>query len=46
LTETHNEGSGKYDSAAAGLIAGLAAPGFLGGWSADRNSELIRVLPD
>lgn len=46
LTETHNEGSGKYDGAATGLIAGLAALGFLGGWSADRNSDLIRVLPD
>jgi len=46
LTETHNEGSGKYDGAAAGLIAGLAALGFLGGWSVDRSSDLIRVLPD
>ena len=46
LTETHNEGSGSYDGAAAGLIAGLALAGFLGGWSVDRSSDVIHILPD
>jgi hypothetical protein len=46
LSETHNEGSGRYDAAAIGLIGGLAAVGYLGGWSADRHADLIRVLPD
>jgi hypothetical protein len=46
LTETHNEGSGKYDSAAAALVGGLAAVGLLVGWRADHARDLIRVLPD
>jgi hypothetical protein len=46
LTETHNEGSGSYDGAAVGLIAGLALAGFLGGWSVDRSSDVIHILPD
>lgn len=46
LSETHNEGSGSYDGAAAGLIVGLAFLGYLGGWSADRSGDIIRVLPD
>jgi hypothetical protein len=46
LTETHNEGSGSYDGAAVGLIAGLAVAGFLGGWSVDRSSDVIHILPD
>jgi hypothetical protein len=46
LAETHNEGSGTYDAAAAGLIGGLAALGFFGGWRADHSSDVITVLPD
>jgi hypothetical protein len=46
LTETHNEGSGRYDGAAIGLVGGLAALGYLGGWSVDKSGDLIRVLPD
>jgi len=46
LTETHNEGSGKYDGAAAALVGGLAAVGLLLGWRADHARDLIRVLPD
>jgi hypothetical protein len=46
LTETHNEGSGSYDGAAVGLIAGLAVAGFLAGWSVDRSSDVIHILPD
>jgi hypothetical protein len=46
ITETHNEGSGRYDGAAGGLIGGLAAVGYLGGWSADKTGDRIRVLPD
>jgi hypothetical protein len=46
LTETHNQGSGSYDGAAAGLIVGLALAGFLGGWSVDRSSDVIHILPD
>jgi hypothetical protein len=46
LAETHNEGSGAYDAAAAGLIGGLAALGFFGGWRADHSSDVITVLPD
>ncbi len=45
-TETHNEGSGAYDAAAAGLIIGLAVAGFLCGWSADKGGDVIRILPD
>ena len=46
LTETHNEGSGRYDGAAVGLAGGLAALGYLAGWSADKHGDVIRVLPD
>jgi hypothetical protein len=46
LSETHNEGSGRYDGAAAGLMVGLAALGYLAGWSVDRNGDILRVLPD
>jgi hypothetical protein len=46
LAETHNEGSGSYDGAAVGLVAGLAALGFLAGWSGDHGRDVIRILPD
>ena len=46
LSETHNEGSGRYDGAAAGLIGGLAAAGYFAGWSVDRGGDVIRILPD
>lgn len=46
LAETHNEGSGRYDGAAVGLACGLGALGYLAGWSADRNGDVIRILPD
>jgi hypothetical protein len=46
LAETHNEGSGRYDAAAVGLVGGLAALGFFGGWRADHSSDVIDVLPD
>lgn len=46
LAETHNEGSGRYDAAAIGLIGGLAAIGYFGGWSVDGNSDVIHVLSD
>ena len=46
LAETHNEGSGRYDGAAIGLAGGLAALGYLAGWSADRRGDVLRVLPD
>ena len=46
LAETHNEGSSNLDGAAAGLIAGLAILGFFAGWSSDRASDTIHLLPD
>jgi hypothetical protein len=46
LTETHNEGSGKYDGAAVALVGGLAAVGLLAGWRSDHARDVIRVLPD
>ena len=46
LRYAHNEGSSTYNGVAAGLIVGLAALGYLGGWSADRSGDVIRVLPD
>ena len=46
LAETHNEGSGNYDGAAAGLIVGLAAVGLLTGWRADHTRDVVRLLPD
>ena len=46
LAETHNEGSSRYDGAAAGLIGGLAVLGFWAGCHADRSSEIITILPD
>jgi len=46
LAETHNEGSGRYDGAAVGLAGGLAALGYLAGWSADRRGDVITVVPD
>jgi hypothetical protein len=46
LAETHNEGSGRFDGAAAALIGGLAALGFWAGWRTDRASDKITILPD
>jgi hypothetical protein len=46
LTETHNEGSGNYDGAAAGVVAGLAILGFVLGWQADHARDIVRILPD
>ncbi len=46
LTETHNEGSGRYDGAAVGLIGGLAALGYLAGWRTDKNGDVIHILPN
>ena len=46
LAETHNEGSTNYDGVAAGLIAGLAAVGYLVGLSSDRAGDVVRILPD
>jgi hypothetical protein len=46
LAETHNEGSSQYDGAAAALIGGLAAIGYLAGWFDDRSGDVIRLLPD
>lgn len=46
LAETHNEGSGNYDGAAAALIGGLAAVGLLTGLRADHAWDVIRLLPD
>jgi hypothetical protein len=46
LSETHNEGSSNYDAAAVGIIAGLAAVGYLVGWSTDRHQDVIKLLPD
>ena len=46
LAETHNEGSSRYDAAAAGLAGGLAALGYLAGWRADKEGDVVRVLPD
>jgi hypothetical protein len=36
----------RYDAAAVGLVGGLAALGFFGGWRADHSSDVINVLPD
>jgi hypothetical protein len=46
LRYAHNEGSNTYEGVAAGLIVGLAALGYLSGWSVDRSSVTIRILPD
>jgi|SRR4051794_29346421 hypothetical protein len=46
LSETHNEGSSNYDAAAVGIIAGLAAVGYLVGWSTDKHQDVIKLLPD
>jgi len=46
LAETHNEGSSRFDGAAAALIGGLAALGFWAGWRTDRTIETITILPD
>lgn len=46
LAETHNEGSGRFDGAAAALIGGLAALGFWAGWRTDRASDVVTILPD
>ena len=45
LAETHNEGSGRYDAAAAGLFGGLAALGY---WAGGRGGtvDVIRILRD
>jgi hypothetical protein len=41
-----NEGNSTFAGVAAGVIVGLAVLGYLIGWSADRDGELIRILPD
>ncbi|MGH9619993.1 MAG: hypothetical protein ACRD45_09850 [Bryobacteraceae bacterium] len=48
LAEAQNEtgGLGRYGGAAIGLIAGLAALGFLAGWSVDHKADVIHILPD
>ena len=46
LTETHNEGSGRYDGAAAGVFVALPALGYFAGWSADKKGDVITILPD
>ena len=46
LAETHNEGSSRYDGAAAAVVAGLAIVGFVLGWNADHARDLVRILPD
>jgi len=46
LAETHNEGSSRYDGAAAAVVAGLAIAGFALGWNADHARDLVRILPD
>jgi hypothetical protein len=47
LRYAHNEGgSSTFDGVAAAVILGLAAVGYLGGWSADRSGDLITILPD
>jgi len=46
LTETHNEGSGRYDGAAAALFVGIPVLGYFAGWGADKQGDLITILPD
>jgi hypothetical protein len=46
LSETHNEGSSRFDGLAAGVIVGLATLGYLCGWSVDRSGDVLHVLPD
>jgi hypothetical protein len=46
LRYANNEGSSTFRGVAIGLLIATTVLGYLTGWSVDRSTDLIRILPD